>query len=136
MKNGRLFLVGTLLLLIPMPSTSQDEVLSAIRCTPHKRFICSEEGCEAVEPSGFVLLRKGEGEGGSSYARCDDEGCDIYPAKRTVSGAFENWQPENRSGTFLKRSWFESDIAGLRRNQYVEVATMWLSAHVSFGTCE
>ena len=135
-NKTRVHLLLLVVVFFTSPSTPLAERTSNVRCTPTKRVICSEEKCESVEPSGYILLREEEvlEEIRRSYIRCDDKGCDSYAAAKSVSGAFENWQPEDPAGAFLKRTRVESQF--VPKNQYLEVATSLLSAYISFGTCQ
>jgi hypothetical protein len=75
-----------------------------------------------VQSGGLSARRSGQW--GETFARCDEKGCDEYPALFTRSGLFTNivFAP----GTLAKLS----DTGSL-----VEVVTLGMVALVSYGRC-
>jgi hypothetical protein len=93
-----------------------------IACSIDQKFSCGRSsGCEAVSPGGFYNLIDEERQ---TFSRCDEKGCDEYPAIFTRSGLFINITIV--PGAFAKLS----DSRGL-----VEVVTLGLGVLVSYGTC-
>jgi hypothetical protein len=90
-------------------------------CVPAHRFVCTREGCE--RDSGRVSVRLDFG--ANTYSRCDEKGCDTYPMLYSGSGIFTTARAHG--GTFLK---VLND-----GSQYVEVVSLHLAIHQSFGKC-
>ena len=90
-------------------------------CIPTHRFVCTAEGCE--RDSGRVSVRLDFA--ANTYARCDQKGCDTYPMLYSGSGIFTTARAHG--GTFLK--------ALNDGSRYVEVVSLYLAIHQSFGKC-
>ncbi len=54
-----------------------------ITCSIDEKFSCGSRGCEAVSPRSAYNLINDERQ---TFSRCDDKGCDDYPAIFTRSG--------------------------------------------------
>lgn len=93
------------------------------RCEPGARFVCSREGCQALEYRVWVNLDFP----GRRYERCDSKGCDGYEMTYSVGGIFTTVTLTGHPGTFLK-----SVNDG---SEYLEVATLGTAAYASFGRC-
>jgi hypothetical protein len=92
-----------------------------------KKFYCDGNSCERVDPTVFNLL------GGNSsspiISRCDSKGCDTYNATIGISGEYKNIQSGEPKGYVFKMSYNTVD------QKFVEIATLGLDAHVSYGYC-
>ncbi|MDO8581173.1 MAG: hypothetical protein Q7S13_06810 [Candidatus Omnitrophota bacterium] len=98
-------------------------------CFPAKKLLCNSSGCETVEPKIFNLITADSANPAliPSLSRCDSKGCDQYDARFEPSGLFVNVQPLNPNGMMFKASL--SDL------KYVEVVTIGLDTHISYGYC-
>lgn len=93
------------------------------RCNVEKRNQYADGQCEAGSTqAGWMLLDLSE----RTYARCDARGCDRYSASVSTGGVFTSVQLDGRS-MFLK---VVND-----GSQFVDVATLGVSAIVSVGRC-
>lgn len=98
-------------------------------CFPAKKLLCNSDACKNVEPKVFNLIS------GSSispsqkptFARCDSRGCDTYDSQFEPSSEYVNVQPLDPKGMMFKMS--------LSDSKYVEVVTLGLDTHVSYGYC-
>jgi hypothetical protein len=98
-------------------------------CFPAKKLLCNSGACENVEPKVFNLI-SGSSQSPSltpTFSRCDAKGCDTYESRFEPSGEFVNVQPLNPKGMMFKMS--------LSDSKYVEVVTLGLDTHVSYGYC-
>ena len=98
-------------------------------CFPAKKLLCNSGACENAEPKVFNLIS-----GGSvslslnpTFSRCDSKGCDTYDSQFEPSGEYVNVQPLDPKGIMFKMSSLNS--------KYVEVVTLGLDTHVSYGYC-
>ena len=98
-------------------------------CFPAKKLLCNSGVCENVEPKVFNLI-SGSSVSSSqnpTFARCDSKGCDVYDSQFEPSGEYVNVQPLDPKGMIFKMS--------LADSKYVEVVTLGLDTHVSYGYC-
>jgi hypothetical protein len=123
-------------------STGNDEV----RCSYSRRVACTSAGCNPipVEDNYLLIPPLGDlvtasavirfGEEPIKIRRCDAKGCTPVSIASAASGAFLNlWKVEG--GYLLKIVEVPVDISGLRRGEFVEVATAMLTTIVSYGRC-
>lgn len=96
-------------------------IVSALTCHPQTKKLCSSEGCQGAPLSVWSIIDQSSG----TYARCDRNGCDTYPAKFTQSGEFLSIEVPGRA--MLAR-------VG-PANTFLEVVTLGLGAYVTHGTC-
>jgi len=112
------------------------------KCDTVKKVVCTEGKCEDITSSVYFRLGKheeesssitffllGEFEGKPSYSRCDQNGCETYPAIVKTSGVYENWHTVEPAGVMFKRA-----IGG--KQDFVDVATGGLQVYVSTGVCK
>lgn len=98
-------------------------------CFSAKKLLCNSGECENAEPKVFNLIS------GSSvspslnptFSRCDSKGCDTYDSQFEPSGEYVNVQPLDPKGMMFKMS--------LVNSKYVEIVTLGLDTHVSYGYC-
>lgn len=95
-------------------------------CLPEKKSFCSIEGCEEVRPTVFNLIGITEGQG-SYFARCDNNPCDIYPAKSNTSGIYQEFITKEPHGMLFKLS--------TQDNSFTEIVTLGTDSYVSVGHC-
>ena len=91
-------------------------------CAPSRREVCSKNGCTGNPAAVTVKLDFRE----STYSRCDEKGCDKYGLEFTSGGIFTTCSPHG-SDAVMK---VVND-----GSEYMEVTTLFLAAHVNFGTC-
>ena len=101
-----------------VPAGAQERLICAI----DQKFHCDPgEGCRRISSGSSYnridLERR-------TFARCDNKGCEDYPANFTQSGRFINI--DFSPGAMAKLG---PDM------QLFEVATLWLGAWISYGTC-
>jgi hypothetical protein len=98
-------------------------------CFPVKKLLCNGGVCESAEPKVFnLLIASSENTSlNPAYARCDSDGCNVYDSRSELSGGYVNIQPLDPNGMMLKMS--------LTDSKYVEVATLGLDMHISYGYC-
>lgn len=92
-------------------------------CLPDTKQKCSDEGCEDVKPSVFVLYD----ENNDIIYRCDNKPCDTYQVSRKESGQFVILEPLEPRAYSVKIS---------ADNRYVETVGFGLDILVSYGTCK
>lgn len=94
-----------------------------LRCQIDLKHQCDAgSGCRRVQPTIWNLIDLTE----QTISRCDAKGCDTYPARFSVSGAFINIAlPERGMMARLK-----SD-----GGSFTEVATLADATLISFGVC-
>ncbi len=95
---------------------------AAIRCDFQSKMSCRADSCQFLEITTYSVIDPAE----STYARCDSNGCDTYPAEFVESGAFMNITVPGRS-LMGKMS--------LPNAKVVEIATLGLDVLLSYGTC-
>ncbi len=96
-------------------------------CVVDQQYECSREGCRPGRPGNIHKLIDRERQ---VYSRCDDMGCDDFPASFTTTGPFTNIVFAD--GTLAKLS---PDITEPRKLHLVEVVTLGVIALVSYATC-
>jgi hypothetical protein len=95
------------------------------RCEAEQKWGCGlPNGCERQDPRVVWLVLD---LGRNTYQRCDQSGCDEYPAKVIERGIFTYIQPTDHPDSFVK--------VGLG-DLFVEVAAQGVSVLNSFGTCK
>lgn len=92
-------------------------------CTPNRKQACSNEGCEDIQPTVFLVYD----EINNMIYRCDNKPCDGYEVKTTPSGLYTYIEPIEPRGFTVKIS---SD------NEYVETVNLGLDTFISHGTCK
>ena len=104
-----------------------------ITCSIDQKFSCGgPRGCEAVSPGRSYNLIDEERQ---TFSRCDDRGCDEYPAIFTPSGAFTYITFAPTAFAKLSNSNRTAEMAGIPPLQFQETASSGLGVLVSFGTC-
>ncbi len=98
-------------------------------CFPAKKLLCNSGACENVEPKVFNLITDASQSSSlvPKFSRCDSKGCDVYDSQFEPSGEYVNIQPLAPKGMIFKMS--------LADSKYVEVVTLGLDTHVSYGYC-
>jgi hypothetical protein len=106
------------MLALALPAGTQERLICAI----DQRFHCYRgQGCQRISPGSSYNIIDLESR---TFARCDNKGCDEYPADFTQSGLFMNIE------------FSPSAMAKLDPEMHLfEVATLWLGAWISYGTC-
>jgi hypothetical protein len=101
-----------------VPVGAQERLICAI----DQKFHCDPgAGCRRISPGSSYNRIDLEHR---TFARCDNKGCEDYPANFTQSGLFINI--EFSPGAMAKLG---------PEMQLSEVATLWLGAWISYGTC-
>lgn len=94
-----------------------------LRCQIDLKHQCNAgSGCQRVQPTIWNFIDLTE----QTISRCDAKGCDTYPARFSVSGAFINIALPER-GMMAK---LKSD-----GGSFTEVATLADATLISFGAC-
>ncbi|HEX2461760.1 MAG TPA: hypothetical protein VHJ58_16565 [Vicinamibacterales bacterium] len=102
---------------LAVPAGAQERLICAI----DEKFHCDRgQGCQRISSGGFYNIIDLERR---TFARCDNKGCDEYPANFTLSGLFMNIE--------LSRGAMAKLDPGMH---LFEVATLWLGAWISYGT--
>ncbi len=98
-------------------------------CFPVKKLLCNSGACENVEPKVFNLITDASQSSSlvPKFSRCDSKGCDTYNSRFEPSGEYVNIQPLDPKGMMFKLS--------LSDSKYVEVVTLGLDTHISYGYC-
>jgi len=92
-------------------------------CIPNKKQSCSNDGCEDIQPTVFLVYD----EINNMIYRCDNKPCDGYEVKTTPSGLYTYIEPIEPRGFTVKIS---------DDNEYVETVSLGLNTFVSYGTCK
>jgi len=103
-------------------------------CFPTHGHICADGGCEIAKDLGtsFSLINNFD-IGNSKISRCDSKGCDTYDATYYGSGFYENYQPKQPRGFFLKK---ETKLSVEQETtSYIEVVTLGMSSIFYSGYC-
>ncbi len=138
----RVALAGVLTL-ITAPLAGQHK---EYRCNYTHRESCGPNGCEEIPTEDAYLLVPGLSvlrTAGSSLLttdvvirRCDSQGCTPVTVTSFTSGAFLNVWRVAPGGYMLKfANWEEDDALLGPAGEFVEIATVWLNALVSYGRC-
>lgn len=93
-------------------------------CRPEGRFVCDAGGCAREDAE--VTLKFDSTE--STYTRCDSDGCQSYRMTADAAGVFTTLTLPQHPGNFVRVSNKAAD--------YVEVLSVKLSTHQSFGSCK
>ena len=93
-----------------------------LQCDIAAKFSCQPTGCEPNQLGVWNLVDIER----ERFSRCDRNGCDHYDATVSQSGVFYNIEVPGR-GIIAKMS--------LDGKSYMEVATIGVSALISFGSC-
>lgn len=96
-------------------------IASSLICQPQTKNMCTVDGCSKSPLGVWSLVDQSSG----TYARCDRNGCDTYPAKFTSSGEFLSVEVPGRA--MLARIG--------PTNSFLEVVTLGLGAYITHGTC-
>jgi hypothetical protein len=96
-----------------------------LTCTPSTGLICREGSCQAAQ-SRIELQLTRTGVFNGTLKRCDGDSCDVFPVSMMTGGLYTSIQHDPPRGAFLK-------IKG--SDQFVEVVTLGLDAHVLTGAC-
>jgi hypothetical protein len=106
----------TLSIGLPAPAqTLRCDISSKVQCEP------GGAACRRIDAKVWNVVDLGR----RTLARCDQRGCDAYPANFVRSGAYTNILVPERSL-----------LAKLSENgSFLEVATLTETVLVSFGTC-
>lgn len=113
---------------------TEPAVAALLICGIDQKYECGREGC-APGFAGRVHNRIDLDRG--TYARCDDNGCETYPATFWRSGVFTTIEISGHAA-IAKLSDTRSDpyMPGrLARLHLVEVVTLGIIVLVSYGTC-
>ena len=141
LRKVRFFLVMAMCFFGQLSLAQVDEV----RCDYARKFQCAPSGCEEGEVgSAYLLVPKVDAllsatiqaDGPAdlpSIRRCDSSGCSPVTVRATRSGAFVNVSAGG-GGYFLKFLAIDFD-EGVRRGDFVEVASTFLGAINYFGSC-
>jgi hypothetical protein len=60
--------------------------VGSLECRPTRTDVCKPGGCTSGEPRVWQAFEPSTG----TYKRCDEKGCDAYPAHVSYSGAWAN----------------------------------------------
>jgi hypothetical protein len=125
--TGRLIVASAVMAVV----AAEQSVAVPLLCRIDQKFACGSHDCGPVSPgSAYNRIEPERG----TFARCDDKGCDEYPAKFTRSGLFTNI--EIVPGALAKLSYIRDDpFVPLRDLQLLEVVTTDFAVLVSYGTC-
>ena len=123
MLAGRSVL-SLLTLLLGTSLGSQPAAAQVLRCDIATKYQCDAgSGCQRAAPGlwNVIDLQK------QTISRCDSKGCDTYPARFAVSGAYINIALPER-GMMAKLA---SD-----GSTFMETASLTNAVLVSFGSCK
>jgi hypothetical protein len=105
-----------------------------IICGTDQKFACTRKGCDPLPANRAYTRIDFERR---IYARCDDRGCDEYPATILQSGAYINIELPGHAA-FAKLSDTRNDplfVEELQALHLVESVSMGLVVWISYGTC-
>lgn len=106
-------------------------------CFPTYKQVCTDSECESTEThdlgTTFSLINNFD-TNNPQMARCDAKGCDTYDAQYYVSGLYENYQPEQPRGFFIKKE--NKSIVDTETTSYVEVVTTGVTTILYSGYCK
>ena len=102
-------------------------------CFPEIKYSCSEDGCEEVKPTVFILYDRDF----KILYRCDEKPCDSYLIDEYQSGMFIYLRPKDAKELSIKIANHSvvDTIAPEMKNKYIELAGSGLSVLVSNGQC-
>jgi hypothetical protein len=94
-----------------------------LKCTPTEKHLCDiGMPCRSIPATSWAEYRPGAA---AAYSRCDDQGCQSYPAFVRRSEVFTTIELPGRA-TFAKIG-----VDG----SFVEVVTLTTQVYISFGRC-
>lgn len=103
-------------------------------CFPTYGQTCTDGKCEVAKDLGtsFSLVSNFD-TNNQTMSRCEAKGCDTYDAQYYASGLYENYQPEQPRGFFLKKE--GKSFVDTETTSYIEVVTMGVTTILYSGYC-